>query len=493
MFDFSTMGVFLYFLYPILLISISIYVSLTKETTLESYFFADRNTHWFVLGISFLTSTFFSPYLFGLSFDGSVSGFPFIYAAISIISLLILGWYIAPVFQRLKINTLPEYFEKRFNRSCKYFISSLYVFSNMFFRLLVILIAGNILINFVTGVDAYFSLLFFMVITSIYLIIGGLQAEIYVGIIQIVFIAVVSISLFVWLLSQNGGLGEGVSNFSFLSYHESTTKSFFSIPEIVIGIPILAFWFYCTDQVIIQKVLSAGSSKSIRKASVVSGLFQFIPLLVFILPGITLTALSPNLISDQQTLAIFGGGFLPQIFQGGLFITIAAILIASFAGLFNSTTILITFDFYRSIKPEASDRKLVLVGRLTIMILLCCSILLVPLSQSLTLELGITLLKSFSFMIALVVAVFLVGLLNKKIDAVSALITLITITVIILCRTLLSIFYVDDQSKGSFLNWFINSSFIEFVIVVFLLSVLCLFVFQKLDLKGDKKKSFANA
>ena len=145
MFGLSTIDVLLYFLYPISLISISMYVSRTKEVTVESYFFANRNIHWLLLGISFSTTCIFSPYIFGLSSPVSSPGLAIVYGVISAIMLVVLGWFLAPLYLRTKINTLPEYFEKRFNRTCRYFLSALYIFYNIFVRLMIILVAGRLL------------------------------------------------------------------------------------------------------------------------------------------------------------------------------------------------------------------------------------------------------------------------------------------------------------------------------------------------------------
>ena len=175
------------------------YVSRTKEVTVESYFFANRKIHWLLVGISFSVTCIFSPYFFGIGSPVSSSGLAIIYGLISAVMLVVLGWFVAPLYLRKNVNTLPEYFEKRFNRTCKYFLSSLYVFYNVFIRLIIILVAGNIFINSVTGADAYSSLLFFLIIAGIYVIIGGIRAEIYVNVAQALFIALGIAGFFIWI------------------------------------------------------------------------------------------------------------------------------------------------------------------------------------------------------------------------------------------------------------------------------------------------------
>lgn len=479
MFGLSIAGTFLYFLLFISLISISMYVSRTREITVESYFFANRNKHWVVLGISFLTSTLFSPYIFGLNSLGVASGFPMMYGIISAIMLIILGWFLAPIYLQTKINTLPEYFEKRFNKTCKYFLSSLYIFYNIFIRLMIILVAGSIYISKITGGDAYSSLLFFLIITGIYIVVGGLQAEIYVNIIQVFFITLSAVGFLGWVVYQGDGINLIVSNFS--SLFTLGVNSDFSMVGILIGLPIIGFWFWCTDQFMVQKVLSSRNIHSIRKATILSVFLQIIPIIVFILPGFMMIYFFHGTASDESLNTLFYGGILPDSLRGGLIIGVAAILTASFASVFNSTSILITFDFYRSFRPASSERKLVLVGRLTAMILLFISIVLIPVAQNMNFNSCLKMFKTFSYFSALISAVFIISLVNNKIKAATAVTTLISGTIIIILRIIGEIVFNNDYLGNNIFSWFVKSNFLEFSTFIFVLSILFLFCINKLE------------
>jgi len=480
-FSLAAIGIFLYFFYPILLISISIYISLTKETTAESYFFADRNIHWFVLGVSFLAPSIFSTYILGLTSPGTVSVLPLFYGLVSVIVLILLAWFVTPKILQANVNTLPEYFEKRFNRACKFYVSALYILSNIFIRLLFILIAGNVFIRIITGMDPYFSILFFLVVTSIYLIIGGLQAEVYISVLQTFLIAVVLISFILWIINQGEGINFVTNKITAFSNSRTEVNSNYTPTALILGLPIIAFWFWCADQYIIQKVVSAKSVSLVRKATLVSSGLQLIPVLIFVLPGIIISTLFPDLIFQDLLPALFNNGFLPRGLKGGLIIAVAAVLMAAFASLFNSTTVLITSDFYRTFKPNSSDRKLVLVGRLTILVLLFCSVLLVPISQALDFSFCIKLLNTFSYFIALIAAVFIISLIKTKIKAASALLTLCASTVIILLRVVHEIFYNNHFFSSAILKWFTHSGFLEFSIFIFMLTIMFLFVFNKVE------------
>lgn len=485
MIDLSTVGVFLYFLYPVTLISISMYVSHNREVTLESYFFADRNSHWFVLGVSLLTACIFSPYIFGLAISGSTLGLTLIYVIVSTLMLILLGWYIVPKFLKNKIDTLPDYFEKRFNRSCRVFLSALYIICNVFIRLITILAIGSIFINIVAGVDAYSSLLFFLVITSVYVIIGGLQTEIYVNLVQVLFIVLGVIGFAVWLIKQSDGINLGTNRITSILAYEGRTNQDFTPTELIIGLPIIGFWFWCADQFVVQKVLSIRNINVAKKAISASWILQVIIVPVCILSAIALITLSFGGTPKETLRTLFTGNLLPESLRAGFIIAVAAAMMASLSGLFNSTSSLVTLDFYRKFKPTSSDRKLVLVGRLTTLVLLFCSILLLPTAQSMDFSLCLKLFKVLSYFSAMIAAVFFISLINQNINATSALMTLITGTIVILLRTSLE-FLKYRPLENTLLGWFVQSGFLEFSIFIFALSVLLMYLINRLKFVRHK-------
>lgn len=481
-------GFILFFCYPLLLISVGVYISITKEMISERYFFADKNTHWLMLGISLITPSFFSPYIFGFTLSGYASKLPLIYGLVSSIMIYILGWFLAPLYSKMKINTLPEYFERRYNRACKYFVSAVYVLSNILIRLLLILIIGNILIHTLTDLDSYFSLLFFLIIISIFLIIGGLKAEIYVSVAQILLIAIVAFGFGYWFLTRNQGINFGINNFSFHSLFNTKINPQFTTAELIVGLPIIAFWFWCADPIIVQKVLSTKNLNNAKKASLISIIFQVVPILIFTLPGIIVINLFPNKTSEEIYRILFQEGLLPKSLQVGLVLSLFFALTALFANFFNSTANLITFDFYRTLKPNSSDRELVLVGRITIMLLLFISILLIPIAQPVDLNFYLKLLYMFSYFIALIAAVFVGGLIIKTINAASAFLIICFGTILIILKIINEIFFNNHSFGIGIVNWFVHSAFLEFSFFVFSFSLILLYIISKIGFVRIKER-----
>jgi len=491
LFGFATIAVLLYFLYPVILISLSIYSSRGKEVTVEGYFFANRNTHWLSLSISLLAASLFSPYIFGFASSGLSASVPIAYAIVSIIMLVVLDRLFAPRYLEMKIKTLPEFFEKRFDKKCRTFLSALYIFSNVGIRLLIVLTVGRIFLSSIDGIDAFSSLLFFLVVTGIYVIIGGLRAEIHANLVQVSFVVLAAVGFVAWLISRENGFGpmiqKVVSQFDLGKRNDTD----FSGIGLLFGLPIIGFWFWCMDQFMVQKISSARDLRFARKSFFAAGILQIVPVLIFILSGIVLP-LSWTTDSGGLLRALFLNNFFPDDLRAMVIIGAVAVFMILAANVFNSTSSLITFDFFCSRKPEAPDRKVVLIGRMTTMVLVLISILLIPISQILDLGACLQLFKIFSYITSMAAAVFLMGLLNRKIGGFSALFSMSAATFVIMVRVILQMVLDGYQKNSGLLSWFVKSTFLEFSIFVFLLSLVLLvtvdFLKSRYDLNFHKTR-----
>lgn len=480
----ATTSILLYFIYPVALISLSIYSSRSKEVTAEGYFFADRNSHWFPLGISMLAASLFSPYILTFVAPGLFTEVLWVYAIISLVMLAVLSGIIAPRLLEMKVKTLPEFFERRFGKECRKYLSGLYILFNVAIRLLIILAVSGALLSTVGGTDPFSSLLFFLVVTGIYVIIGGLRAEINANIIQFILI-VLAIGGFVgWLASQGNGvdrIGQRIGSHFFLGRGNESELSRIGL---LAGLPIIGFWFWCADQIMVQKVLSARKVRSVRMASVTAGILQILPFLVFAVLG-TMTPMFWRTGLTGFLHALFMNSAFPDSLRGAVVIATVAVFMILVGNIFNGTSSLITFDFFCDSKPEASDRQVVLVGRMSTVALVVISILLIPISQTLDLNSCLQLFEIFSYFSSLIAAVLLAGLLSRKIKGKSTLFTLSAASLIILLRIVLRILVSDQHLGSNVLEWFVNSTFLEFSVFVFVLSFFLLIAIHYLKSKYE--------
>jgi len=472
--DLSSIGVTLYSILFISLICISVYLSHRKEVTPASYFFSSYETHWFLMGVAVVSSCIFGVYVLGIMPMKMVVGSPLVFGVISMLMLVVMGLLIAPNLLKNKVRTIPEFFEVRFNKSCRLFLSTIYIVCNIFIRLLVILFIGNFLINKISGADAYSTILFILIITGTYVILDGFRAEVYVGIVQVSFILFGVIAFNWWMNSQGIGMST-IGNEIFANWNGGIKEaSNIDWIKVILGLSILGFWFWCADQMIVQKVISTASISSVKKTISFSAALQILPIFAILIPGILFIKLPSGVISSTSIS-------FPEGLQGGIIIAIASALMASIASLYNSTSLLVTYDFYRHFKSDASDRELIFVGRMTTLVILFFSILIIPICQSLSQNFCLTLAKTFAYIGCMVAAIFAVGLANNHIKALSALLTLYTTTMLICFRTLIDIFFSQYLGQSGFVHLIVGSTFLEFSIFVFAMSVFLLFFFDIIE------------
>ncbi len=250
--------------------------------------------------------------------------------------------------------------------------------------------------------------------------------------------------------------------------------------EIALGLPIIGFWFWGNDQLVFQKILSISDKYKIRNTIGTAAIAQVIPMIVFLLVGFIFMRFFNIGITESSVISFSKEAELPILLKAGMIIGVASIIITSFANIFNSTTMLITFDFYRNFYPGATDRKLVLVGRLTVMSLIVFSILFIPLAQSYSFDFCLNLLMIICYLASMIAAVFLVSLINKKITPEPVLFTLIISVVIILVRSVFQLFYPNYEFTNPVFKWFIQTGFLRFSIFMFFISISMIYFFDRI-------------
>lgn len=469
--EISTAGIILYILYPVILISISFYSVHGREVTPEVYFFADRKMPWWILGFSFLTASAAGP-LFILIASGTDPLSSLITCAISMIMILLLSRSLAHLYQKNKIRTFPEYFEIRFDRKCRLFLSAVYIVNNIFLRLVVVIIMGSIFINMAAGYDAFTSLIYFLVIAGLYVINGGIKSEMNTNVIHAVLIIIAMAAVTGWNVSQNISTGHFQNKITPLFFSGSAANPEITPAGLAAGLPVIGFWFWCMDQMIVQKLMSGKSLRHIRKSGVFAVILQLIPAGVFIYTAPFLQSVfRPAIPASLQDGAFAGSGF-PVSMRLFFIMAVLSVMMTSTAAIFNSTSALVTFDFFRTLKPGSSERKLVLVGRLTTLMLLFFSILLIPTTQVINAGTCMKLIMISSYLAAMTAAVFIAGLLSKKIRSTGAFITLCLAAFITGLRVVSELVYEGDKAGNMVPDWLVQLNFLEFSAALFLLSLI---------------------
>src|SRR5215470_13349608 len=191
----SSADIFIIALYFCIVFAIGFYFS-RKERTSTDYFLASRNVGWFAIGASFFVSIFSTERFIGLAGCGASSGLAVgHFEWLACFMLLILGWVFVPFYLRSDVFTMPEFLERRFNRSCATYLASISVIAYIFTKISVHLYAAAIVLERVVGWSPMTAAIILVVATGIYTIAGGLAAVIYTDLVQTLILVVGAVVL----------------------------------------------------------------------------------------------------------------------------------------------------------------------------------------------------------------------------------------------------------------------------------------------------------
>lgn len=419
-----------------------------KTVTSETYFLAGKTLRWPWIGLALFATNISCLHLVSLAQSGFDSGLlngNFEWMAVLV--LILLALFFIPFYIRSGVVTLPDFLEKRYNRACRDWLSLISILSAIVIHIAFSFLAGGIVLETLFGVNMYVSIILITVLTGLYTIIGGLKSVIVTESIQsIVLIAgAVIITFFAW---NKAGGWDGMVHA--LEQTSSTDKlsmvrpvgdpSGLSWLAVLVGYPVLGIWYWCADQTIVQRVLGAKDENHAKAGALFCGFIKILPVFIFILPGLFAYALYQNNLIDLSSLprTVVNGEeilntkgiytlMITQLLPPGLVgILVAALLsglMSQIAGALNAIATLSSYDLYKRVRPSATDRQLVSVGRWSAVIALAISLLLLPLiNQYESLFTGIN--DIIAHIAPPITCIFLLGIFWKRASAKAAQYTL---------------------------------------------------------------------
>jgi SSS family solute:Na+ symporter len=465
-----------------------LYFSFRSEETPEGYFLAGRNVGWIAIGMSMFAANISSEHFIGLAGYGASRGLAVgNFEWLAIIFLLLLGWFFAPLFLKSKIYTIPEFLGKRFNDTTRIYLSSLSIVTYLLTKILVALFAGGLLLNRLLGLDMYTSAVIMVVITGVYTIIGGLSAVIYTSVIQSFLLVVGALILTLIGLSEIGGIAALQQKLpeTYFALFNSASDPDIPWTGIVFGAPILALWYWCSDQYIVQRVLSAKNINHARNGTLLTGFLKILPVFILVIPGLTAAVIFPGISGDQAYPALVSSGLLPVGLRGLVVAGLLAALMSSLASSFNSAATLFTMDIYRIFKKQASERKLVLVGRLATTVMVILGILWIPLTKYISSHIYVFLQSIQAFISPPIATVFLFGIFWKRANSAGALCALFIGGTIGALRLILELFNGSISANYPLLQWVLSINYLHFAVFLFLISSVILIVVSLLSEKDN--------
>jgi solute:Na+ symporter, SSS family len=474
------------------LVGIIFWVSKQKDNTSADYFLAGRDATWLAIGSSIFASNIGSEHLVGLAGAGASSGMAMAHWEMHGWLILILGWFFVPFYARSGVFTMPEFLEKRYNKQSRSFLSIISLVSYVLTKVAVTVYAGGIVFKQVFGIESMFGIDFFwisavglVVLTGIYTIAGGMKAVLYTSVLQTPVLLIGSLAVLVIGLIKLGGWHEMMTICRAVPVNEAgdtMTKLMRSASDpqypwtgVILGSAIIGFWYWCTDQFIVQRVLSGRDQKESRRGAILGAYFKLTPVFIFLIPGMIAYGLNQkgiiHLPNSDSAFAVLVKELLPIGFKGLVVGGILAALMSSLAALFNSSATLFTVDFYKKYKPKAPEKELVRVGRIATAVVVILGILWIPVMKGLGNVLYAYLQDVQSLLAPGIAAVFLLGIASKKITSKAGYFGLVSGFVLGMTRLALKIFGGSMSHEGIIYRIFVAPNWLHYEIALFLVVI----------------------
>jgi SSS family solute:Na+ symporter len=466
-------------LFTLVLIAVVVWVFKQKQRSSGDYFLAGRDATWIAIGASIFASNIGSEHLIGLAGAGASSGMAMAHWEIQAWMILILGWVFVPFYSRSMVLTMPEFLERRYNKESRTILSVISLVSYVLTKVAVTVYAGGLVFKEVFGIKEIWGIDFFWIaaiglvlLTALYTVIGGMKSVLYTSVLQTPILLLGSIIILVLGLKAVGGWDQVLAacqatpvnehGDSMINLIRSNSDADFPWLGVLIGSSVIGFWYWCTDQYIVQRVLSGKNETQARRGSIFGAYLKLTPVFLFLIPGMIAFAMVKNgIIINGEPFAMSSADaafptmvskLLPAGVKGLVVCGILAALMSSLASLFNSSSMLFTIDFYKRHKPEASEKRLLQVGRIATVVIVVLGILWIPVMKSVGSVLYNYLQDVQSVLAPGIAAAFLLGILSKKITPKGGMWGLISGFIIGVTRLSAKVYYSSAADVSD--SWF---------------------------------------
>ena len=520
-------------LYFALLLAVAWWVARRNRDTPDDYFLAGRNLGWFLVGASIFASNIGSEHVVGLAGAGATSGVALAHYELHAWCLLVLGWVFVPFYSRALVYTMPEFLGRRFSPTARWVLSVITLLAHVFTKFAVSIFAGGIVfatllpevslqVGGATFNSFWLGSVAVVLLTGLYTVLGGMRAVAYTDALQTFILVAGSGLLTVFGLAKLGGWHElrrvldpdlfnlwkplvpaGMQGTWAPVKESGRIAWYFNTNYPWIGMlfcaPIIGLWYWCTDQYIVQRALGAKDERTARRGSIFAAYLKLSPVFLFIIPGLIALALAKTgrvaglgVMLDAQghvipqaaqaAFPLMVKDLLPAGLRGIVVAGLLAALMSSMAGAFNASSTLFTMDLYQKFRPQASQHRLVWVGRAATAAMVVISLLWIPVIQ------GARGLYDYlqgvqGYLAPPIFTVFVFGIFNKRLNSKGCLAALLAGFVLGVFRlavdTPVSLHlagFANGYAPGSFL-WIVNNLYFQYYsLFIFIVSVVVMVV-----------------
>src|SRR5213595_3428523 len=419
-------------LYFALLLGVAWWVARRNRDTTDDYFLAGRNLGWFLVGASIFASNIGSEHVVGLAGAGATSGVALAHYELHAWCLLVLGWVFVPFYSRALVYTMPEFLGRRFSPTARWVLSVITLAAHVLTKFAVAIFAGGVVfatllpevalhIGGATFNSFWIGTVAVVLLTGLYTVLGGMRAVAYTDAVQTFVLLVGSALLTLFGLRALGGwhelravLDPDMFNLWKPLVPHGLTGTWAAVKEptriawyfngnypwlgMLFCAPIIGLWYWTTDQYIVQRALGARDEREARRGAICAAFLKLLPVFIFIIPGMIALALAKTGRAPGLAMMVGADGraipsvaqaafplmvttVMPAGIRGMVVAGLLAALMSSLAGAFNASSTLFTIDFYQRLRPQATQHRLVRIGRWATVAMVLISLLWIPVIQ----------------------------------------------------------------------------------------------------------------
>ncbi|MGB1448821.1 MAG: sodium:solute symporter [Flavobacteriaceae bacterium] len=424
----SSLDVGVIALYFLVVLSLGFWVARRTKSS-EDLFLGGRTLTWGFIGLSLFASNISSTTIIGLTGAAYSSGIvQSVYEWVSGIPLIIAAFIFVPLYLNAQITTIPEFLAKRFDRRSQVFFSVVTIITSILVETAGGLYAGAIVLKtFFPNLVIWQTTIVLALVAGVYTAFGGLKAVVYTDTLQAI-VLIIGSSILTYILFEK-------IDFSLERMIASAPEGHFSIyrplddatlpwPGLFLGVPLLGFWYWSTNQYIVQRILGARDLKNARWGVLLGGFLKLIPLFIMVVPGAMAISLytgieNPDMVYPTIVLKALPSGLVGLVLAG----LISAIM-SSVDSTLNSSSTLVVVDFIQPKYPKLGSKELLKYGRISTFILMTIAALWAPMIENFG-GIWMYLQQMYTIFVPPIVVLFLVGVFDKRGNGYGAFMTLV--------------------------------------------------------------------
>ncbi len=478
-------------------------ISKGKRQNSEDYFLAGRNMIWPVVGISLFAANIGSNTLIGLASDAYQTNVAvYNYEWMAAVVLVFFAVFFLPFYLKSKVYTMPEFIERRYDSRSRYLFSAITIIGNVIIDTASGLYAGNLILKIVfPGVPSWVIISLLALAAAAYTIPGGLSSVVHTEVIQAMLLLLGSMVLTYFCFKEVGGWNgmiEGLEAMRNAGEMDKSPEEIMSLVKpasdphlpwtgLLLGVPLLGFYFWANNQFMVQRILSAKDLNHGRWGALFAGLLKLPVLWFMVIPGVVAIVLFTDLdvsflnytinvdgetvvcqrLSDcpNMTYPVLIYQLLPTGLLGLVIAGLLAAMSSSISATLNSASTLITMDFISKMNKNITSQGLVRAGQIATVVLVICAAIWSPMVETVASSLWEYLQLVLGYISPPIVAVFIVGLFYPRANGNGAFYSLILGYLLSITFILLKINDIAPEITG-----------IHFLLQVPALFIICVFL-----------------